>query len=134
MPKHTGGRPKELLDPRQALFLEYYMKPGTATFSNIYQSAIKAGYTREYAENMRIKTLSWVSENVGEVTKDELVKKSKRILNKSLDSSDEKLAQDTAKFVAKTDIEFSEKTDITSNGKDINQILVKFIGDDTKND
>lgn len=123
---------KDLLDPRQALFLEYYMKPGTDTFSNIYQSAIKAGYSKEYAENMRIKTLDWVSDNVGEVTKDELVKKSKRVLNKTLDGDDIKLAQDTAKFVAKTDIEFSEKQDITTGGNAINPILVKFIGDDGK--
>lgn len=121
---------KELLDPRQALFLEYYLKPGTETFSNIYKSAIKAGYSESYADNMRAKTLEWVSGNVGEVTKQELVTKAKKVLNKTLDGDDIKLAQDTAKFVAKTDADFSEKTDITSNGKDINQILVKFIGDD----
>jgi phage terminase small subunit len=120
----------ELLDPRQALFLEYYMKPGTPTFSNIYQSAIKAGYSETYADNMRAKTLEWVSGNVGEVTKDELVIKAKRVLKKSLDSSDERLAQDTAKFVAKTDADFSEKTDLTTGGKSLNPILVKFIGTD----
>jgi len=120
----------ELLDPRQALFLEYYLKPGTETFSNIYQSAIKAGYSDSYADNMRAKTLEWVSGNVGEVTKDELVKKSKKVLNKSLDSEDERLAQDTAKFVAKTDIEFSEKKDLMSGGKEIQPLLVKFIDND----
>jgi phage terminase small subunit len=102
---------KETLDPRQALFLEYYLNPGSETFSNIYRSALKAGYSDEYAQNMRAKTLDWVSENVGDVTKDELVKKSKKVLNKSLDSEDLKLAQDTAKFIAKTDAEFSEKSE-----------------------
>lgn len=102
---------KELLDPRQALFLEYYLKPQSPTFSNIYKSALKAGYSETYADNMRAKTLEWVSGNVGEVTKDELVKKAKKVLNKSLDSEDEKIAQDTAKFIAKTDSEFSEKTE-----------------------
>ena len=100
---------KEVLDPRQALFLEYYLTPGTPTFSNIYQSALKAGYSKEYAESFQTKGKMWLSENIGEVTKDELVKKAKKVLNKSLDSDDEKLAQDTAKFVAKTDVEFSEK-------------------------
>ena len=123
---------KDLLDPRQALFLEYYLKPGTDTFSNIYQSALKAGYTKEYAESFQTKGKLWLSENIGEVTKDELVKKSKRVLNKALDGDDIKLAQDTAKFVAKTDIEFSEKQDITTGGNAINPILVKFIGDDGK--
>lgn len=119
----------ELLDPRQALFLEYYLKPGTPTFGNIYQSAIKAGYSESYADNFRTKTNEWLSGNVGEVTKQELVKKAKKVLNKTLDGDDIKLAQDTAKFVAKTDIEFSEKTDLTSNGKEIQPLLVKFIGD-----
>lgn len=100
----------ETLDPRQALFLELYLKPGSQTFSNIYQSAIKAGYTEEYAKNLR-NQVDWVSEHIGEVTKDKLVKKAKRVLDKSLDSEDEKIAQDTAKFIAKTDSEFSEKSE-----------------------
>lgn len=130
----AGKKPKkELLDPRQILFLELYLKPGTETFSNAYKSAIAAGYSETYADNIRVKTLDWVSENVGEVTKDELVKKSKRVLNKTLDGDDIKLAQDTAKFVAKSDIEFSEKTDITSNGKELQPLLVKFIDGNNRN-
>lgn len=104
---------KEVLDPRQALFLEYYLKPNTPTFSNIYQSAIKAGYSETYSDNMRTKTLDWVSGSVGAVTKDELVVKAKQVLKKSLSSEDERLAQDTAKFIAKTDAEFSEKSEHT---------------------
>jgi hypothetical protein len=104
---------KELLDPRQALFLEYYLKPGTETFNNIYQSALKAGYSESYADNFRKSERDWMSGHVGEVTKDELVKKSKKVLNRSLDSEDERLAQDTAKFIAKTDLEFSEKQEHT---------------------
>lgn len=101
---------KEILDPRQALFLELYARPGE-TFGNAYQSALKAGYSEEYAKNLKTRQ-NWLSENVNEITKDKLVKKAKRVLNKSLDSEDERLAQDTAKFVAKTDIEFSEKSQI----------------------
>jgi len=108
---------KESLDPRQALFLEYYLKPGTETFNNIYQSALKAGYSESYADNFRKSERDWMSGHVGEVTKDELVKKAKKVLNKTLDGDDIKLAQDTAKFVAKSDIEFSEKQEqnITGN-------------------
>lgn len=120
---------KELLDPRQALFLEYYLRPNSPTFSNIYQSAIKSGYSESYADNMRAKTLEWVSGNVGAITKDGLVVKAKRNLDKLLDSQDEKIQADITKFVAKTDIEFSEKTDITSDGKSIQPLLVQFIGD-----
>jgi phage terminase small subunit len=124
---------KETLDPRQALFLEYYLKPGSETFSNIYQSAIKAGYSESYADNMRAKTLDWVSGNVGAVTKDELVVKAKTNLKKLLDSTDEKVQADITKFVAKTDAEFSEKTDITSAGKEIQPLLVKFVDNGNTN-
>ena len=103
---------KETLDPRQALFLQYYLKPGTPTFSNIYQSAIKAGYSKEYAENFRKNEREWVSEHVGLVTKDELVVKAKSNLKKLLDSEDEKIQADITKFVAKTDVEFSEKSEM----------------------
>lgn len=109
---------KELLDPRQALFLEYYLKPGTETFSNIYQSAVKAGYRKEYAESINSQ-VSWLSESLGTVTKDKLVSKAKKVLDKSLDSADEKIAQDTAKFIAKTDVEFSEKTELKLEVKPI---------------
>jgi phage terminase small subunit len=107
------AKKKELLDPRQALFLEYYLKPGTDTFNNIYQSALKAGYSESYADNFRKSERDWMSGHVGEVTKQELVTKAKKVLNKTLDGEDIKLAQDTAKFVAKTDIEFSEKQEHT---------------------
>jgi hypothetical protein len=114
MTKPKVAKPKsELLDPRQALFLARYLNPNSKTYSNIYQSALDAGYSDSYALNMRAKSLEWVSENVAEVTKQELVTKAKKVLNKSLDSVDERLAQDTAKFVAKTDIEFSEKQEHT---------------------
>lgn len=121
---------KETLDPRQALFLEYYLKPGTETFNNIYKSALKAGYSESYADNFRKSEREWMSGHVGEVTKQELVTKAKRVLNKTLDGDDIKLAQDTAKFVAKTDIEFSEKSDITTGGDKIQPLLVKFIGEE----
>lgn len=123
---------KDLLDPRQALFLGYYLKPGTDTFNNIYQSALKAGYSESYADNFRKSEREWMSGHVGEITKEELVKKSKRVLNKTLDGDDLKLAQDTAKFVAKTDIEFSEKQDITSGGNALTPVLVRFVGKDDK--
>lgn len=107
---YMAKKKSETLDPRQALFLELYLNPKSKTFSNIYQSAMEAGYTENYASNLNSK-VSWVVENSREITKDKLVKKAKKVLDKSLDSEDEKIAQDTAKFIAKTDSEFSEKSE-----------------------
>ena len=102
----------EALDPRQAKFLELYLNPKSKSFSNVYQSALAAGYSENYATNLKSK-VNWLVENGREVTKEHLVSKAKKVLDKSLDSADEKIAQDTAKFVAKTDIEFSEKQEHT---------------------
>lgn len=122
------AKKKEVLDPRQALFLEYYLNPDSETFSNIYRSAIKAGYSESYADNMRAKTLDWVSGNVGEVTKGELVTQAKKNLKELLVTQDEKIRADITKFVAKTDVEFAEKQDPEATKPGV--ILVKFLGDE----
>lgn len=96
-------------DPRQLDFLARYLNPNSKTYSNIYQSAIAAKYSKEYAENMRLKERDWVSENVGKVTKGKLVEKAKNNLDQLLDSENENIKADITKFVAKTDVEFSEK-------------------------
>lgn len=109
---------KVIQDPRQADFIKYYFTPGTSLFNNALQSGLKAGYTQEYSENILQFDLKWLADGVSELMgkptdKKNLVAKAKRVLNKSLDSDDEKIAQDTAKFIAKTDVEFSDKTELT---------------------
>lgn len=108
---------KLIADPRQSAFIQYYFTPGTPLFNNALQSGLKAGYTQEYSESILQKDLKWLADGVAELVgaptdKKNLVAKSKRVLNKALDSTDEKLAQDTAKFIAKTDIEFSDKSEV----------------------
>jgi hypothetical protein len=51
-------------DPRQALFLSAYLDPKSPTFSNGLQSAIKAGYSQEYAEVLTSNMPAWLSENI----------------------------------------------------------------------
>lgn len=104
---------KPIDDERQSAFLKYYLTPGTDLFNNALQSALKAGYTQEYAESILQKDLKWLAEGVAELVgkptdKKNLISKAKKVLDKSLDSKDEKIAQDTAKFIAKTDPEFAE--------------------------
>lgn len=116
-------------DPRQLVFLANWQNPKSKTFGNIYQSALNAGYSESYSNNMRAKSLEWVSENVGMITKDKLVTKAKNNLDKLLDSADEKIQADITKFVAKTDKEFSDKVDITSDGKAFEPITVRIINE-----
>lgn len=108
---------KPLEDPRQSAFLKYYLTPGTPLFNNALQSGLKAGYTQEYSENILQFDLKWLAEGISELIgkptdKKNLIAKAKRVLDKSLDSKDERLSQDTAKFIAKTDREFAEQQDV----------------------
>ena len=52
-------------DPRQSLFLSHYLNPKSETFSNALQSALKAGYAQEYAENITGQMPGWLSEALG---------------------------------------------------------------------
>ncbi len=121
--------------PQQIDFAIRYYLPSSPTFGNALQSALKAGYSQEYAESITARNLDWIekilSEIVGNPTdKSAMVEKAKKVLDKALDSSDAKLAQDTAKFIAKTTPEFSEKQDITSGGEKIEMpplALVEFV-------
>ena len=44
-------------DPRQSLFLQYYLDPKSKTFSNALQSGIRAGYSAEYSQSILCKDL-----------------------------------------------------------------------------
>lgn len=88
-------------DPRQALFLKHYLDPKSPTFSNALQSALKAGYEQEYAENITHLEPNWLSESIGT---DQMVKKAERNLNKILEmeavSEEGKVDTGTLKVVA----------------------------------
>ena len=112
-------KPKRSLpDLRKLKFLELYFTPGTKYFNNGLQSALKAGFSQEYSENILSTDLKWLADGLSEIVGKptdvgSLAKKARRVLDKSLESDDQKLAQDTAKFVAdKTDPEFSTKQDV----------------------
>lgn len=122
--------------PQQIKFAMFYYLPDSPTYGNAMQSALRAGFSDQYARSITVKNLNWIKDIVSEiggkgVTKDKLVRKAKRVLDKSLDSEDEKIAQDTAKFIAKTTTEFSEKQDIVSNGETLTVATLEFVNGDS---
>ena len=121
--------------PQQIKFAMFYYLPDSPTYGNARQSALRAGFSDKYSRNITVKNLNWIKDVVLEiggkgVTKDKLVRKAKKVLDKSLDSEDEKIAQDTAKFIAKTTTEFSEKQDIVSNGETLTVATLEFVNGD----
>ena len=124
--------------PQQIDFAMRYYLPTSDTFSNAYQSAKAANYSETYAKTITDADLKWleviISDIIGKPTdKKNLVSKAKKVLSESLDGRDKRLAQDTAKFIAKTTPEFSDKVDVTSGGEKVNVALVRFADDDKRN-
>jgi hypothetical protein len=121
----TNNKSEEL-KPKQIEFLKLYNDPKSQTFGNAKQSAIQAGYSEEYADNITSLLPDWLSE---------ALKKRKRMLAKAedrlerlIDSEDERVAADVSKFIAKTqgkDEGYSERTEHT--GKDGKDLTVKIV-------
>lgn len=105
-------------NPQQIDFAMRFYLPTSPTFSNAYASAKAANYSESQAKNITVRDYNWLESIYAEICgkptdKKNLVAKAKRVLDKSLDSADERISQDTAKFIAKTDIEFSDKSELT---------------------
>lgn len=103
-------------DPRQADFIERYFDPKSKTYSKLSDSLVAAGYSESYAVSFQKKQRVWLQESASNITKDKLVTKAKKNLDKLLDSQDERVQADITKFVAKTDKEFSEKQEVDHTG------------------
>jgi len=116
------------LSPRQIEFLRLWLDPKSETFDNAYQSAIRAGYSDEYAQTLTTKGLVWLSESVGKKMK--LIQKAERNLEALLDEEeDKKVKADMTKFTLSRlkKGEYSERNELTGpNGKAISLYLDCF--------
>lgn len=120
-------------DPRQVLFLKYYIDPKSKTFSNAYQSALAAGYSDEYAKTILSQDTDWLSSSIRSEC---MLKKAEKNLDKYLDLEEiaegkidrdiVKIKTDVSKFVASRlgKNKWSEKSEIEHSGE-IKQILTK---------
>ena len=108
---------KRITDSRRLKFLELYLTPGTKYFNNGYQSAIKAGFSENTAVTI-LNKYKWVTDGIkmirgNSIDTQVLAEKSRKVLSKSLDSDDPKIAQDTAKFVSShIDPDFVQKQEV----------------------
>lgn len=151
---NINGANQYQLDPRQRLCWEAYANPKSATFGNGLQSAIKAGYEPEYAN--QITTTEWFKEKVRRLN---LLSKAEKVLDEILDMPTEvlewkgngddreqvvvtepaiiKIKQDTAKFIASTqgkDEGYSTRLDHTTNGKDLPTPIAPIVRTDVSTD
>lgn len=102
-----------LLTPQQEQFLYNYTNPKSKTFSNAYKSALKAGYSEEYSQNMTGQLPLWLSEHISDHF---LIKKATDNLKETLEDKENKpLRWDATKFTLSrlNKAKFSERNEVT---------------------
>ena len=120
------GYNQYMINPKQDLFLSYYLDPKSETWGNALQSALKAGYSDEYAKNMTGQMPSWLSESIKDTS---LLQTALNNLNEFLNNTDERVQNirwDATKTVLKglAKNKFSERTELT--GKDGKELKISF--------
>lgn len=71
------------LDARQINFLLFYLDPKSETYSNAMQSALRAGYTDNYARQIASRTNEWLTDAVRK--RELMLMKAERNLDETLD-------------------------------------------------
>lgn len=108
------------LNLQQMAFLQYFLDPKSETWSNYTQSAIKAGYDKEYAENLSSEMPKWLDEALQDTN---LVNIALTNLSEFLgDKDNPSIRADMTKFTLKTlkKDKFSERAELTGkDGKDL---------------
>lgn len=134
-PSNPNGANQFQLDPRQKLCWELYVNPTSETFGNGLQSAIKAGYEPDYAD--QITTSEWFK---GKLRRLNMLSKAENVLEEMLvmpvdvvsltrkgkstvevvstEPALVKIKQDTAKFVAERvgKEHYSTRSEFTGDG------------------
>ena len=143
-PPNPNGANQYQLDPRQKLCWELYVNPKSETFGNGTQSAIKAGYEPDYAD--QITTVEWFK---GRVRRLNMLSKGEKVLDETLDyiAVDEngkvdvgigRLKLDAAKVVVTTlgkDEGYSTRIEQTGkDGKDLPTPIIMVNRNDVHSD
>lgn len=128
------------IDPRQASFVAYYLDPKSETYSNCLQSALKAGYEQEYAENLLNIMPKWLSESMDISGDMKRLRKAEKNLDEvqNINIYDKEGKPDSQLIDKRTKVDmflaerlnkskYSARTDVTSGGEKIDTVLVKFL-------
>jgi hypothetical protein len=117
------------LSPQQGLFIQYYLNPKSGTFSNATQSALKAGYSQEYANNITSQMPEWLSDMLGK--RDRLILKAEKNLENLLDETDVRVKADMTKFTLSRlkKEEYSDRSEVTGKGGETLTINIVRNGD-----
>jgi len=114
------------LSIQQETFLKAFLDPKSPTWANYRQSALKAGYSKDYSDNISVEMPDWLRNSLG---KTRIVQKAENNLEVALEGGldqDEKGSKNiqwkATEFTLKTlrKDEYSERQEITGkDGKDL---------------
>jgi hypothetical protein len=105
IPDNRGKKYKRTVtDPRVHLFKKNYIDPKSETFMNIFQSAMKAGYSEQYAANISVQRPKWWLEftEQSDVRRARMLNKAEQGLEKVLDYDDNDRDKASMKLKAAT--------------------------------
>lgn len=127
------------LNPQQQEFLKAFLDPNSSSWGNYRQSALKAGYSQDYADNISVQMPDWLNENLG---KSRRLVKAESNLDKALEGGlddpekgGKPIQMKATELVLKSHKKnlYSERTEHTgADGKDLQPLLVKFIDGNEK--
>ena len=82
-PDNTGKKYKKRAQtPQQLAFIAYYNDPTSESYGNARQSALRAGYTQDYADNITVESPNWMTDSVRHAS---LVKKAEQNMRDIVD-------------------------------------------------
>lgn len=118
-------------DPRQELFKQYYFDRNSETFSNVLQSGIKAGFSKEYSKIITSQKPEWFSEMLKEreaiARRNNILEKAETKLYILLDSEDERVVADLVKHTTKTLGKDYYSDRVEHTGKDGKDLIVNVV-------
>ena len=127
MPDNKGKKyKKNKVYPRVLMFKQFYLDSSSETFCNITKSAVKAGYSWDYADNITALNPKWWTEfqEEAEYRRARLLDSSEKVLESyvNIDDNDDKdrmkIKVDTAKFVSERigKDHYSTRKELTDKG------------------
>ena len=91
-PDNTGKTyNRKAIDPRVAVFKAHYTNPSSDTFMNVLQSALRAGYSQQYSENIGNQNPKWFEELMqdSDVRRARMLLASEKALEKAVNYDDD---------------------------------------------
>jgi hypothetical protein len=82
---NPNGANQWVADPRQQLFLAYYLDPKSETFGNALQSGLRAGFSENYSSQILSEQPEWLLEKLRSIRTSRLLEKAERNLDELLD-------------------------------------------------